>query len=96
MTRIRKFGLAAAAALAAVGSQAQTIETDYPFVGGTALAAEQVIDSRDLRQLEPLLVQSNAEGPKLAAIQRDSTLTSESLRSDARVRFLLAPDVDPV
>lgn len=96
MTKIRKFGLAAAVALAAVGSQAQTIETDYPFVGGTALAAEQVIDSRELRQVEPLLVQSNAEGPKLAASQRDSNMTSESPRSEARVRILLAPDVDPV
>lgn len=96
MNQIPKLGIAAAVAFAAVASQAQTIETDYPFVGGTALAAEQVIDSGELRQVEPLLVQSNAEGPKVAANQRDSNGTSESLRSDARVRILLAPDVDPV
>jgi len=96
MTQIHKFGIAAALTFAAVGSQAQTIETDYPFVGGTALAAEQSIDSRELRQVAPLLVQSNAEGPTVAASQRDSSVSGESLHSDARVRFLLAPNVDSV
>jgi hypothetical protein len=96
MTQIHKLGIAAALTFAAVGSQAQTIETDYPFVGGTALAAEQLVDARELRQVEPLLVQSNAQGPTVVASQRDSSASSDSLRSDARVRFLRAPDVDPV
>ncbi len=96
MTHIHKLGIAAALAFAALGTQAATIETDYPYVGGTALAAEQLIDSRELRQVEPLLVQSNAEGPQIATGPRDSSMNSEPLRSDVRVRFLLAPDVDPV
>lgn len=96
MSQIHKFGIAAAITFAAVGSQAQTIETDYPLVGGTALAAEQSIDSREPRQVEPVLAQSNAEGPKLAASPSDADAADEPLRSEARVRFLLAPDVDPV
>ena len=96
MNRLHKLSIAAAVAFVAVGSQAQTIETDYPFVGGTALAAERVIDSRDLQPVEPVLVQSNAEGPKAIASQHDSNASSEQVRAQAQVRFLLAPDVDPV
>lgn len=95
MNLIHKLGIASALTLAAIGSQAQTVETDYPFVGGTALAAERVIDSRHLTQVEPLLVQSNAEGPTVVT-ERASSVSSEQVRSQARVRLLLAPDVDPV
>lgn len=96
MNPIHKLGIAAAVALVAVGSHAQTIETDYPFVGGSALAAERVIDSRDQQPVEPVLVQSNAEGPKVTANQRDAGGSNEQVRAKAQVRFLLAPDVDPV
>ncbi|HLT27784.1 MAG TPA: hypothetical protein VK047_13965 [Zeimonas sp.] len=96
MNRIHPLGIAAALALAAIGSQAQTIETDYPLVGGTAIAAERVIDSRDLQPVEPALVQSNAEGPKVIAGQRDAQVSNEPVRTEAQVRFLRAPDVDPV
>ncbi|HEY0877204.1 MAG TPA: hypothetical protein VGE10_02020 [Zeimonas sp.] len=94
MKGIHKFGIAAAVALVTVGVQAQTVETDYPFVGGTALAAERTIDSRDLQPAEPLLVQSNAEGPKFVVSERAQTSSSDAVRSRATVRFLQAPDVE--
>lgn len=94
MKAIHKFGIAAAVALGAAGAEAQTVETVYPFVGGAALAAERVIDSRDLQPTEPLLVQSNAEGPKFVVSERAQTLSSDAVRSKATVRFLRAPDVD--
>ena len=94
MKGIHKFGIAAAVALVTVGAQAQTVETDYPIVGGTALAAERVIDSRDLQPTEPLLVQSNAEGPTLVTGEGVQTRSGDAVRSKATVRFLQAPDVE--
>ncbi len=95
MIQIHELGIAVAAlAFTALGAQAQTLETNYPVVGGTTLAA--AVDSRELQPAEPLLVQSNAEGPKTTASAGDTKVSSEQVRSQARVRFLLAPDVDPV
>ncbi|MDT3678159.1 MAG: hypothetical protein ROZ64_04900 [Burkholderiaceae bacterium] len=55
-----------------------------------------MVDARDPQPAEPLLVQSNAQGPKAAASAGDANVSSEQVRSQARVRILLAPDVDPV
>lgn len=96
MNLTRKLGIASALTFIAIGSQAQTIETDYPFVGGTALAAERVIDTRDLPEVEPLLAQSNAEGPRVIANPQRTAVANEPARARAQVRFLQAPDVDPV
>ena len=94
MTQIHQIALAAAFGLAAVGAQAHTIETDYPLVGGPALVAERVIDSRDLQPAEPLLAQSHAEGPKFVGDARSAIVAGEASGSEPTVRFLQAPDVE--
>ena len=94
MIKFITIAVPAALALAAFGVQAQTIETDYPFVGSklapTVASAPfgQTVPSKSALSL----VQSNFEGPKVdPAPAAQSTLTRQEVRADARVKEPYGP-----
>ncbi len=102
MTHIHKLGLAAALAFAALGTQAATIETDYPQavpagpVAATLAPSNAVTGVTTYSGGAPYLIQSNAEGPHVDpnyARANPSTLTRNEVQSQAAVHVQWnAPD----
>ena len=85
MTRIAKFAIPAALAFAAFGVGAQTIETDYPVVGGSIAMSSS--GSQASSQSAPYLIQSNAEGVRVNPdFAQPSTLTRAVVQREAVVQ----------
>ena len=91
MKKLLRIALPITLAVSAFGVGAQTIETDYPQVRGnvgiavpapvTQFAAQGVASHG-----EPLLVQSNFEGPKAnPAVVAPSTLSRAEVRASATI-----------
>lgn len=94
MIKTLRFAVPVAAALFAVGVNAQTVETDYPLVNanGEVVAASQPVANASA-PAALYVVQSNAEGAKVAPeFDRASALTREDVSANATVRILQAPD----
>ncbi|MCD6680752.1 MAG: hypothetical protein LT102_08885 [Burkholderiaceae bacterium] len=97
MKSIAKFAIPTAFVFAAMGAQAQTIETDYPAVNGYAAAPTIALQmsSQTVRVAdggpELLLVQSNSEGPVEKSMPGRTNAPSPALIPPTGVTMLGAP-----